>query len=197
MDAKDRLVSAAAGLSRLWRGSRSGTGPITPAQVFTTIDAPGAGTTQGIEGTYALDINASGDVTGFYVNSAQTSQGFLRTHDGTLTEFDPPGTTSGPNAGSMAFGINDAGAIIGSFYTASPMPAIIIMAGYQRMPGGQFESINYPGTVAAESSTSAGCIGNNGEIAGQFFDRGSDQNEGFIQNSTGQFTTFIPPGSTA
>lgn len=143
-----------------------------------------------------MDINASGDVAGLYVNSSQSSQSFLRTHDGTLTEFDPPDTTSGVYEGSMAFGINDAGAIVGSFNTTSQIPTKIVVAGYQRTPGGNIEPINFPGTVASDSSTYAACIDSGGEVAGYYFDSNSGQNAGFIQSSTGQFTAFVLPGAT-
>jgi hypothetical protein len=57
---------------------------------FTSFDAPHAGTLFNT-GTFAVKINASGMIAGYYIDeSGWKSHGFIRKPDGTFTEFDVP-----------------------------------------------------------------------------------------------------------
>src|ERR1051326_3943397 len=79
---------------------------------FTTIDYPGA------TKTFIWGINAPGDVTGSYVDSAGIEHGFLL-HDGAFTTIDYPGADW-----TEAFGITAAGEIVGQYGLASEKDTI-------------------------------------------------------------------------
>ena len=64
--------------------------------VFTTFDAPDAGHVPGSgRGTYPFGINASGAITGWYVDDADANHGFVRNKHGAIVEFDVPGAGAG------------------------------------------------------------------------------------------------------
>jgi hypothetical protein len=67
---------------------------------FTTFDLPGSIQTQ------ASNINAAGAITGYYAENC-VAHGFLRAPDGTITTFDPPGTS--PLLGTYPSSINPQG----------------------------------------------------------------------------------------
>src|SRR5579863_765525 len=54
------------------------------------FDAPGGGTGPG-QGTFAVDINAHGEITGWVVDGNGVQHGFIRTRNGNITDFDAPG----------------------------------------------------------------------------------------------------------
>src|SRR6516164_874060 len=58
---------------------------------FTIFDVPGAGTGF-LEGTFPLGINPAGTITGYYQDADFLGHGFLRSPDGVITTFDPPGS---------------------------------------------------------------------------------------------------------
>ncbi len=61
------------------------------------------------------DINASGDVVGFYYDTAFTAHGFLWSR-GVYNKMDIPGSI-----GTRTWGINDRGDIVGSYLTGDGM----------------------------------------------------------------------------
>ena len=81
---------------------------------FTTFDAPGAGTQQGV-GTQTQGLNLEGATTGNYLDASYVSHGFLRAPDGTFTTFDAPGAGTGFLQGTVATSINDLGQIVGQY----------------------------------------------------------------------------------
>jgi hypothetical protein len=66
-----------------------------PDGIFTTIDAPGAGTASE-QGTVTWSINPAGAIAGLYIDSSNVFHGYLRTPDGTsphstfLAQAQPP-----------------------------------------------------------------------------------------------------------
>src|SRR5215467_207329 len=81
-------------------------------------------------------INAHGDVCGF-VHDIHTAAetGFVRTADGTLTEFAPSGETE-------VLGINDSGAVAGYFADKAGAH------GFVRFPDGTMTTFDVPGATA-------------------------------------------------
>jgi hypothetical protein len=75
--------------------------------VFTTIDVPGAASTQ------AFDIDNRGQIVGEYRDAVGIFHGFLRDPGGTFTTVDVPGAT-----GTSITGINDRGQMIGLYADA-------------------------------------------------------------------------------
>jgi probable HAF family extracellular repeat protein len=84
---------------------------------YITLDDPlaSSGTVfSNANGTTALDINAKGQVVGYYYYSNSTVHGFLY-DNGTYTTLDDPSASPGPGSGTFANGINDKGEIVGYF----------------------------------------------------------------------------------
>jgi hypothetical protein len=87
--------------------------------VITTFDAPHAGNVPGsLQGTYPFGINASGAMTGWYVDEANVNHGFVRDRHGALVEFDVPGAGTGPFQGPNAYSIAPNGAVTGLYFDA-------------------------------------------------------------------------------
>ena len=90
--------------------SRVGTNT-TNAGTFVTFDVPGANFTQ------PASINNSGAIAGSYQDAGGLGRSFLRTSDGTITPFDPPGAVCNPSIFpgicNLSEGINPAGTIAG------------------------------------------------------------------------------------
>jgi hypothetical protein len=125
---------------------------------------------------------------GFLVNAGE-----CRT---TTTTFDAPSAGKGPGQGTVAFGINPAGAITG--FTRDANSA---RHGFLRSPGGSFRIIDAPG--AGTCSTSCGTIGPgqgtrafainpSGQIVG-FFSNNSGQCHGYVRAANGTFTQIDAP----
>jgi hypothetical protein len=80
---------------------------------ITKFDAPSAGAGFG-QGTTSTGINLFGVITGNVTDDNYGTHGFVRTSDGTFTNFDVPGAD--PIVGcTCPGGINDLGAIVGYY----------------------------------------------------------------------------------
>jgi probable HAF family extracellular repeat protein len=130
---------------------------------FTTIDVPGA------TGTAPEGINNAGQIVGFDGDTVGTQHGFLLS-GGIYTPIDVPGALPGT---TRAFGINDAGQIVGDSVSHSFL-----------LSGGIYTTIDVPGAL----STKADGINNAGQIVG-----GSSLG-GFLL-SGGMYTTIDFPGA--
>jgi len=85
--------------------------------VFTTFDAPDAGSVPGsFEGTYPFGINTKGATTGWYIDAADVNHGFVRDKHGAFVEFDVPGAGTGPGQGPLVFSIAPNGAVTGFYF---------------------------------------------------------------------------------
>jgi hypothetical protein len=151
-----------------------------------TFDAPGAGTGTN-EGTYVETpdggINPAGEVTGDYCD-AITCHGFVRAPDGTITEFDPPGSTF-----TYGNGINPAGDVTGNYGDANG-----VVHGFVRDPDGSFISFDAPGAGTASGQGTGGFgINAGGQITGYFLDANNVMH-GFVRAPHGT-TTFNAPGA--
>ena len=158
-----------------------------PDGTITTFDAPGAGTGSG-EGTFVETptggINPAGEITGDSCD-AVTCHGFLRTPDGTITTFDPPGSTL-----TNGNGINPAGAITGNDVDAGG-----VFHGYLRSPDGSFTIFDAPGAgTAANQGTGGFGINPAGVITGFYIDTNNAMH-GFVRAKHGDITTFDASGA--
>src|SRR5437016_4699876 len=109
---------------------------------FTTFDAPGAGTGPG-QGTFALNINPAGEISGYSQDASNVFHGFVRTPDGAITTFDAPGAGTGPFQGTATTsvdGMNPAGATVGQYLDASN-----VFHGFVRAPNGTITTFDAPG----------------------------------------------------
>lgn len=144
-------------------------------RVIITFDAPGA-----VNGTFARNINPDGAIVGSYQDINFAGRGFLRASDGTITEFDPPGSIyTGPE------GINPAGVITG-FYQDARMAG----HGFVRAASGTFTVFDVPG------STGTGPVSINpaGTVAGFYYDVNTISH-GFLRAPDGTLTTVDAAGA--
>jgi hypothetical protein len=103
---------------------------IAPAQVYTTIDFPGA-----IATTLNGGPNPEGTDIGSYTDTSGVTHGF-HLKKGVFTSFDPPGSTAtSPNW------INPKGAIVGGFVDSSGVNHGFVLA------GGKFTTVDFPGAA--------------------------------------------------
>lgn len=109
----------------------------SPEGHITTYDAPGTGTAAN-EGTGCpsdcpVRLNDAGAIVGTYIDANYVFHGFLRSPRGRVTTFDAPGAGTGSYQGTACqfcgLGINDAGAITGSYIDANN-----VYHGFLRIP---------------------------------------------------------------
>ena len=152
---------------------------------YTTFDAPGSTV------IYPVAINPEGEIIGYYFDAGSLTHSFLRTRDGTLTPFDPPGATcslSTSSGCSASNGINPEGTITGWYTDASG-----VTHGFLRTRDGTFTTFDAPGSAG---TVPAG-INPAGAITGAYFVAGSlFLTPGFVRTPGGTFITFNPPNST-
>jgi hypothetical protein len=136
----------------------------------TAFDVPGA------RHTFAWDLNAKGDVVGYWFDNVFTLHGFLRRADGSLSTIDAPGAY-----GTQLFGINADGFIVGRAYTESGAAAFV------RSPDGSFSELSILGTP----DVFAYAINNHGTIGGTY----GWPSAGFIRDVYGNVSTIQAPGA--
>lgn len=165
-------------------GSSNSGGGGTPQRTFTTIDAPGAGTVSGtLQGTYAVDLNASGDAAGYYVDSNGEDHGFIYSASGAITTVDVP---EAGNLGTGILGIDTAGDTTG-FYVDSQD----IQHSFFRSAGGAITTFDPPNTIGSGAQS----LNDSGTVAGGFID--ANGAHGYLRTQDGTFTIFDPTGTPA
>jgi hypothetical protein len=127
--------------------------------------------------TFALSVNTTGAVTGYYFDSSGLSHGFVRNPQGHITPFDPSGSVL-----TYALSINTSGAITG-FYT----DADDHNHGFVRDPQGNITPFDPSGSVL----TYAWSINTSGAITGYSQDGDSiSEVHGFVRDPQGDITLF-------
>ena len=151
---------------------------------FTTLDAPGAtnGFYDGIDhGTVPANINASGQVVGYYFDGAGPHggpHGFVYS-GGTFTLLNVPGALA-----TWATRINDNGQVTGSYEDGSSRYIFVYS-------GSTFTTLNIPNAADEYYGPS---INASGQVAGSYFDVYGGH--GFMY-SGGTFTYLNVPGALA
>ncbi|MPW22810.1 hypothetical protein GCT13_39935 [Paraburkholderia sp. CNPSo 3157] len=174
---REQTWKAILACSRQLHGQRANSQaqPAADTGNFVTFNIPGS------FGPVPTAINNDGAVTGYY-RDLTGFHSFLRTPDGTITTFDPPGAS----LGSIATGINPARIVTGEYADAND-----IIHGFLRAPDGTFTTIDVPGFIEFTNPTS---INPAATVTGSFADNITFH--GFVRSANGIFTTFDPPGST-
>src|ERR1700693_554074 len=159
---------------------------------FTQIDAPDAGTGPSPQGTFPseftpMGINSPGQITGFYVDASSVQHGFVRDHNGKITEFDPPGSIlTNPNA------IDAPGDITGFYFDAN-----FVGHAFLRDTNGTFTQIDAPGadnTPGSGNGTFGVGLTPNGDVEGVFVDPNGVLH-GFTRSKKGAYSTFDVPAA--
>jgi uncharacterized membrane protein len=130
----------------------------TKTGAITTFDAPGA--------TNTTAINSHGEIVGTFADAHGRFHGFLRAPTGAVTIIEVP--VPGAN-GTHAFGVSDAGQIVGFFGEVAKGH------GFLRTATGVFTTIAVPGAI----QTHALGINDAGQIVGVFEDSGAKKH-GFV-----------------
>ncbi len=165
------------------------------AYTLTAFDAPGAGTGE-LEGTVALEINASGEITGVYSNAIGVVHGFIRAADGAFTTFDAPDAGSTPPGieGTIPIAIDTAGDVVGTYIDSNHA-----YHGFVRLASDgtitEFDATGAPTTVANRGTTVTG-INDAGQVVGLYTTGSYDTSStyyGFVRSADGAFTTLTEP----
>jgi hypothetical protein len=158
------------------------------AATFTTFDPSGSVNTQ------PTGINPAGVITGYYQDASGINHGFLRTPDGTITEFDPPGypnNTLFVNPGLNTLAIDPAGTITGSYVDANGF-----VHGFLRFHNGTFTTFDFPGPPGFPSvgtyPSAINSVSGQAATTGYYYDNGGTPHGFLLDQDT--FTTFDPPG---
>lgn len=186
------------------------------AATFTTFVVNGA------TETFPAAIDATNDVAGTWYDALFIPHGFLRTADGTITTFDPPGST-----GTYVYALNDNQVVVGSFSDSNGTHGFIrhvdgttvvydapASAGYTEIRGIDDNNVyagDYAGTdgngygfvvnakgkfksfgVSGQRYTVATALSSRGATAG--YDSGDGSTDLFMRTSGGTITSFDVPG---
>ena len=143
---------------------------------FSTFNVPGASATEG-KGTVPMGINSKGDVVGYYhFGPKDGTFAFLRTKDGSILKFDPPGsiTDNAPHVDdegyivrpvAAALSINEAGDIAGYFGDSAG-----VVHGFVRRRDGSYSTFDAPGAARnGNLGTFSDSINNSGDVTGHYF----------------------------
>jgi len=179
---------------------------VKPDGTVISYEAPGAGNSPGnpanisplgdylYQGTDAAGLspglNEWGAVTSTYLDEKNVYHGYLRSPDGTFTDFDAPGAGKGFTQGTIPIGLNDLGLITG-FYLDSNN----VYHGFLGRPGA-FTDFDAPGadTTDAYYGTQPGSLNDSGAIAGSYLDA-SGVWHGFLLSPDRKFTTIDVKGA--
>jgi hypothetical protein len=153
------------------------------------FDAPDAD-----QGTIPEQNTLLGVITGFYIDVNGVTHGFLRSPAGKFTTLDAPGAGNMPDSGqgTFAFGITDAGAVVGSYVDTNG-----VAHGFVRSSDAKFTSFDAPLAGNMPNSgegTFAIAINPAGAISGLYVDANGVAH-GFVRAPDGAITSFDPSGS--
>jgi hypothetical protein len=153
---------------------------------ITTFDDPSAGTGahQGTVESYTEQgINDQGEIIGWYIDSNNVGNGFLRSADGSFTTIDGPDAIA-----TLPVGLTPAGAIAGWFGDANN-----VGHGFLHSPDGTMTTFDDPnaGTGSNQGTFVLG-VNRLGVITGLYTDAGNT-NHGYVRVPNGQFTSFDAP----
>jgi hypothetical protein len=137
-------------------------------------------------------LNNLGAVTSLYNDKNGVYHGYLRSPDGTFTDFDAPGAGAGTGQGTTPLSLNDFGVIAGYYLDKNN-----VYHGFLRNPDGTFRTFEAPGADTTKGSfngTFPSAINVVGAITGNYIDA-NNVSHGFVRTSDGTFTTFDAPGA--
>lgn len=127
-------------------------------------------------------ISAAGFITGWY--AATEFHGFVRSAEGVITSFDPPGTLL-----TQYLSINGAGAIAGSYQVQQSLSSTFNSHGFLRSPEGKIVSFDPPGGT----QTTATGIEDRGVITGWYYGSTAPNASGFLRMPHVDYDRVDPP----
>jgi len=177
-----------------------------PDGTISTFSAPDAGTEiYSAQGTQPTSINDSGEIAGIYIDSNNAPHGFVRSTNGTITEFNAPGEGVFTNDNDRTLGISTmnidaAGDVAGSYFDKK-----LAQHGFLRAADGTFTTLDAPGAETGPCPTNgnggvvlcgtfAVVLDASGDITGGYADSNGIIH-GFLRPvKTGMMTSFDGPG---
>jgi len=132
-------------------------------------------------------INPAGEIAGYYFDNNDFIHSFLRTRDGAITTFDPPGAACSAqttNLWSVSVGLTPDGTIAGDYTDVSGASPSFL-----RAADGAFTQFEAPGS----NFTGASAINPAGTITGFYFTAGGASLD-FLRSRSGAFSSFAVPG---
>ena len=149
----------------------------TASGAFSNFDPHNAGTSttgkhESMNGTAAAAIDSSGVIAGGYTDTSDLRHGFIRAAGGTITVFDPVGSSAGPGIlqGTLARSIDPTGEYIGGFFADSSG----LMHGFVRKSDGTTTVIDAPSAGGVGTSIAPGtatfAVNEYGEATGAYAD---------------------------
>ena len=166
----------------------------SPEGKFTNFQAPGADTAHGhFNGTNPNAINDAGVVTGVYYDANNVSHGFLRSPEGGMTTFDPPGST-----GTTPIALNLESDVVGYYVDEKGL-----FGAFLRRANGTFatwkdpNACNTPNTPTSTffcGGTGAFNINLFGVVAGAYADK-KGAGHGLIRFPDGRFHSYHVPSA--
>ena len=120
---------------------------------------------------------------------AQQERAGIRHNDKpTFTTFEAPGAGKSNSQGTIAFNINTAGDITGTYIDASN-----VYHGFVRAASGKIKTFNAPGAGTSQSQGTGGLsINTKGDIAGIYVNA---SRHGFVRAANGKITIINSPGA--
>jgi len=150
-----------------------------------TFQSPSASTSGFLNGTTSLSINRSGDTTGYYYDANYIAHSYIRSADGTFTEFEVPGAGTNSYTGAWPIMIDDSGNVIGFYYdnafTSHP---------YIRLADGSFTQITLP--PGMNTQVFVNWVNRNGDFTGTYTDANGAFHT-YVSLKNGHFLFFTDP----
>ncbi|HEY6486870.1 MAG TPA: hypothetical protein VIX83_10855 [Candidatus Cybelea sp.] len=140
-------------------------------------------------GTFGITINGSGTIAGYYLDTNDAIEAFIRTPDATYTSFQAENKWA-----TYAFDLANGGAIAGQYYNGKG-----VVGGFIRQKNGSVSRYQAPWASripddSVGQGTSPGAINAGGETGGIYFDA-QGVTHGYIRNRDGSFVKAAPDGA--
>jgi hypothetical protein len=167
------LLSPLLSVAQDWDGSKH--------DHYVSFEVPGS------KATYPLSINEARTVTGYYIDKAGVTRGFVRHEDGHITTFSIPGSVS-----TTPLGINTAGEITGYYGVAATTTLLpIVPQGFLRSAEGKITTFGNTQNTDHSGSFWAQPAGINvaGEVVGNYPDVAL-ASIAFVRSPAGAITGF-------
>lgn len=136
--------------------------------IITDFDCLQAGTNS-YQGTVpnAWGLNSAGTIVAQCFDNSNVAHGSVRNPDGTIEDFDVPGSGTGEYQGTNAISINSNGWITGFYVDAKG-----VSHGFVRHPRGKIATFDVQGAGqrSGDLGTFAYCINSAGAVAGVYYD---------------------------